>query len=99
MHDVIDSAGPDVMGLAHLLVEVMQEPQWRLPIVPTVSALQNPPGMTVQIEASPSTVKAADVLVKSLRNIPFEVQGPFSNKLSAIPRIEDLLMQLLRSPA
>jgi hypothetical protein len=86
---VVEPAGPDVLGLAGSLIKVLQEAQWGLPIAPTISSLQFPPGMTVQISptASLSTVKAADALVKSLQNVPFEVQGPFPTELSANPRI------------
>ncbi len=89
VQDVVEPAGPDVLGLASSLIKVLQEAQWMLPIVPTVSALQGPPGITVVIspKASQPTVKAADLLVKSMRGVPFEIQGPIPTELSANPRI------------
>jgi hypothetical protein len=89
LQQVPEPAGPDVMGLANSLIKLLQEAHWSLPPVPTVSALQGPPGMTVHIspKASPGTIEAANVLVKSLRDVPFEVQGPIKLELIGTPRV------------
>jgi hypothetical protein len=89
LQNIPEPADWDVKGLADSLIKVLQEAQWTLPAAPTVSALQSPPGMTVQIspKASSSTVRAANVLVQSLRDVPFEIQGPFPSELSGNPRV------------
>lgn len=84
-----EPAGPDVLGLANSLIKVLQDAQWSVPPVPFVSALQGPPGISIQVspKASPSTGKAADTLAASLRDVPLGTQGPFPAELSGSPRI------------
>jgi len=85
---VPEPASPDVRGLAESLIAVFTEARWSIPQAPLVSVLQGPDGITVQIspKASPSTVTAAEALVKALKDVPLTAQGPIPTELSAMPR-------------
>jgi hypothetical protein len=89
LQHIPEPAGPDVRGVADSLTKVLQEAQWSLPSAPLMSYLQGPAGLTVQIspKASPSTLKAANALVKSLGAVPLGIQGPIPTELSANPRL------------
>jgi hypothetical protein len=78
----------DVMGLADSLIEVFQDAKWSIFPAPSMSVLQGPDGISVQIsdKASPATVAAAKELVKALRVVPFTTQGPLTTPLIGMPR-------------
>lgn len=82
-------ASDDVIGVLDALAKILGDAQWTLPPGPFISPLQSPPGITVQISpnASGQTVKAADILVKALREALLETQGPTRTETKANPRM------------
>ena len=82
-----EPSSPDAIGLAKSLNEVLKDALWSVPPVPLLSNWQGE-GINVQISpnASRSTVKAAEELIKSLHEVPLAAVGPWRIKVADNPR-------------
>jgi hypothetical protein len=87
----LEPASADTVELASSLLKILEDANWKPTPVLLRDAMQgNGIAIEVNPDASPSTVRAAEALVKAIGNVPLMVSAPLKFPVITERRMDDL---------